>query len=142
MGAPRSCVGGTAGIGMQVAKDPRQRGHVYLTGRTMDSAQAAAHEIGLGTTPLALDLSDPESIASALSSVEEVDDSLSRRSNATRTVLPTTTFVSHSSRHVELVGYTETFTYCTTGSRCGRQSYCSVGSPWNVRTQVRPPYLR
>ena len=67
-------VGGTAGIGMQVAKTLAQRGHVYLTGRTMDSAQAAAHQIGLGTTPLALDLSDPESIASALSSVEEVDD--------------------------------------------------------------------
>lgn len=67
-------LGGTSGIGKEIVKTLAERGHVYLTGRTIDSAKAAADEIGLNTTPLAVDLTDPESIASALASVEQVDD--------------------------------------------------------------------
>jgi NAD(P)-dependent dehydrogenase (short-subunit alcohol dehydrogenase family) len=67
-------LGGTAGIGKEVVKALARRGRVYLTGRTIDSAKAAADEIGLGTVPLALDLAEPESIARALASVDQVDD--------------------------------------------------------------------
>jgi NAD(P)-dependent dehydrogenase (short-subunit alcohol dehydrogenase family) len=47
---------------------------VYLSGRSQESANAAAEEIGLGTIGLAVDLSMPETIADALSGVPKVDD--------------------------------------------------------------------
>ncbi|HSN02647.1 MAG TPA: SDR family NAD(P)-dependent oxidoreductase, partial [Acidimicrobiales bacterium] len=68
-------LGGTQGIGREIVKTLAAQGAtVYLSGRTIDSAQAAAAEIGLGTIPLAVDLSQPEAIASSLSSVGSVDD--------------------------------------------------------------------
>jgi NAD(P)-dependent dehydrogenase (short-subunit alcohol dehydrogenase family) len=67
-------LGGTSGLGKEIAKALAARGRVYLTGRTMESAAAAAWEIGDNAVPLALDLAEPNSIANALSSVERVDD--------------------------------------------------------------------
>lgn len=68
-------LGGTKGLGKEIVKSLAAKGTtVYLSGRTHESARAAAAEIGLGTIPLAVDLSMPESIAEALASVPTVDD--------------------------------------------------------------------
>lgn len=68
-------LGGTQGIGKEIVKSLAAKGTtVYLSGRTAESAQAAVNEIGMGTLPLAVDLSLPESIADALASVPTVDD--------------------------------------------------------------------
>jgi NAD(P)-dependent dehydrogenase (short-subunit alcohol dehydrogenase family) len=68
-------LGGTQGIGKQLVKSLAAKGTtVYLSGRTQKSADAAAKEIGQGTIGLAVDLSEPETIAEALSSVPYVDD--------------------------------------------------------------------
>ncbi|MGB8196558.1 MAG: SDR family oxidoreductase [Acidimicrobiales bacterium] len=68
-------LGGTQGIGRELVKTLAAKGTtVYLSGRTKESAQDAANAIGLGTIGLAVDLSEPESIADALASVPSVDD--------------------------------------------------------------------
>ena len=68
-------LGGTQGIGKEIVKNLAAKGSiVYLSGRTMQSAQAAADEIGLGTRPLAVDLAEPTTIADALSGITRVDD--------------------------------------------------------------------
>jgi NAD(P)-dependent dehydrogenase (short-subunit alcohol dehydrogenase family) len=68
-------LGGTKGLGKEIVKSLAAKGTtVYLSGRTQESANDAAKEIGLGTIPLAVDLSMPETIAESLSSVPTVDD--------------------------------------------------------------------
>jgi NAD(P)-dependent dehydrogenase (short-subunit alcohol dehydrogenase family) len=102
-------LGGTSGIGKEIAKALAQRGPVYLTGRTIETAKATAEEIGNGTWPLALDLAEPESIANALASVDRVDDlvisAIERDANSVanydlRAAIRLVT--------LKLVGYTET----------------------------------
>ena len=67
-------VGGTAGIGRQIARYYADAGHrVTLTGRDADRAAAAAKEVGGDTTGLALDLAAPRDIAPALAAVGAVD---------------------------------------------------------------------
>jgi len=71
----RSCPRGNASLGKEIVKTLAAKGAtVYLSGRTQESASAAAQEIGQGTIGLAVDLSMPETIAGALSSVPSVDD--------------------------------------------------------------------
>ena len=68
-------LGGTQGIGKQIVKSLAAKGSkVILSGRTNESANAAADEIGLGTIGIAVDLSEPAAIADALASIESVDD--------------------------------------------------------------------
>lgn len=68
-------LGGTKGLGKEIVKALASKGStVYLSGRTEDSANAAAREIRMGTIPLVVDLAQPETIADALSSVPSVDD--------------------------------------------------------------------
>ena len=68
-------LGGTHGIGKEIVKTLAAKGTtVYLSGRTQESANAAVEEIGQGTIGLAVDLSMPETIAAALSSVPSLDD--------------------------------------------------------------------
>jgi len=68
-------LGGTQGLGKEIVKTLAAKGTtVYLSGQTQESANAAAQEIGQGTIGLAVDLSMPETIAGALSSVPSVDD--------------------------------------------------------------------
>ena len=68
-------LGGTQGIGKEIVKHLAARGEtVYLSGRTIESAEAAAREIGLGTQPLAVDLAEPTTIAESLSGISTVDD--------------------------------------------------------------------
>lgn len=102
-------LGGSSGIGKEVARTLAHRGPVYLTGRTMATAKAAADELGPNTTPLAVDLTDPETLADALASVDRVDDlvitAIERDSNS---------LVNYDVRAaihlvtLKLVGYTET----------------------------------
>src|SRR5487761_2577512 len=57
-------IGGTQGIGKEIVTSLAAKGtRVYLSGRTPASAQAAAAEIGLGTTGIAVDLAEPDTIA-------------------------------------------------------------------------------
>jgi NAD(P)-dependent dehydrogenase (short-subunit alcohol dehydrogenase family) len=66
-------VGGTTGLGRGVAAHYQQLGRdVVITGRDLDRTAAAAAELGSNVTPLAVDLTDPRSIASALQDVGPV----------------------------------------------------------------------
>ena len=68
-------LGGTSGIGKEIVKSLAAKGAtVYLSGRTTETARAAASEIGLGTIGFAVDLSEPESIADSLADVPSVND--------------------------------------------------------------------
>lgn len=81
---------------------------VYLSGRTTESAQSAAAEIGLGTVGIAVDLSMPETIAESLAGIDQVDDlvipAIERDSNtiADYNVAGAIRLVT-----LKLVGYTE-----------------------------------
>jgi len=67
-------VGGTVGIGFEIARHYAQDGHrVTLTGRDAARAAAAAEEIGGDSTGLALDLAVPHSIGDALAGIGAVD---------------------------------------------------------------------
>ena len=66
-------VGGTAGIGRQVASHYHARGrHVIVTGRELERAEQVASKIGAGVEALAFDLAQPDSIAEALERVGTV----------------------------------------------------------------------
>lgn len=68
-------LGGTSGIGKEIVKSLAAKGStVYLSGQTTQTAHAAANEIGLGTIGIAVDLSDPESIADSLADIQSVND--------------------------------------------------------------------
>jgi NAD(P)-dependent dehydrogenase (short-subunit alcohol dehydrogenase family) len=67
-------VGGTAGIGLEIARYYAAQGdRVTLTGRDATRAAAAAKEVGGDTTGLALDLAAPKDIAPALAGLDGVD---------------------------------------------------------------------
>jgi NAD(P)-dependent dehydrogenase (short-subunit alcohol dehydrogenase family) len=67
-------VGGTAGIGLEIARYYADGGHrVTLTGRDADRAAAAAKDIGGEVTGLALDLAAPKDIGPALAGIGAVD---------------------------------------------------------------------
>jgi NAD(P)-dependent dehydrogenase (short-subunit alcohol dehydrogenase family) len=66
-------VGGTAGLGREVAAHYAERGdRVIVTGRDADRASAVAAEIGENVTGLGFDLSRPETIGAALADVGPV----------------------------------------------------------------------
>jgi len=68
-------LGGTSGIGKEVARFLVARGtNVVLSGRTVETAQSAADEIGHGTKGITLDLAQPDMIADALAEIGPVDD--------------------------------------------------------------------
>ena len=67
-------VGGTAGIGLEIARYYADGGHrVTLTGRDADRAAVVAKEVGGDTTGLALDLAAPKAIGPALAGIGAVD---------------------------------------------------------------------
>jgi NAD(P)-dependent dehydrogenase (short-subunit alcohol dehydrogenase family) len=71
-------IGGTKGIGREIVASLAARGStVFLSGRTRESGQKAAAEIGLGTIGIGVDLSEPEAIAQCLADIESVDDLVS-----------------------------------------------------------------
>lgn len=68
-------VGGTSGIGHEIARRAVDRGDaVVLTGRDGARAKEVADALGGGASGLALDLTHPEQLADCLSSIECVDD--------------------------------------------------------------------
>lgn len=102
-------LGGTQGIGRELVTFLAGRGEkVILTGRTVESSTRAASEIGMGTVGLGLDLADPKSISSALSSVGDIDhliiSAIERDSNTIKTY-----DIDKALRLItlKLVGYTE-----------------------------------
>ena len=67
-------VGGTSGIGLEVARDRAARGDdVVLTGRDPDRAAEIAASVGDSVSGLAVDLNETHALAGALADVGEVD---------------------------------------------------------------------
>jgi NAD(P)-dependent dehydrogenase (short-subunit alcohol dehydrogenase family) len=67
-------VGGTSGLGLEIARYYADAGHrVTLTSRDADRAAAAAKDVGGDTSGLALDLAAPKDIDAALAGIESVD---------------------------------------------------------------------
>lgn len=103
-------VGGTSGIGLEIAKEVVARGdRVILTGRDQDRAVSIAASLGDAATGLAVDISEPESIAGSLASVGQIDGlvlaAIERDANSVREY-----DIARARRLVtlKLVGYTET----------------------------------
>lgn len=66
-------VGGTSGLGKEVARYYAERGReVVVSGRDLDRAGAAAREIGGRTRGVGFDLAEPEQIAPRLADVDRV----------------------------------------------------------------------
>ncbi len=67
-------IGGTSGIGLEVARDRAARGDdVVLTGRDPDRAAEIAATVGDSVSGLAVDLNETHALAGALAAVGEVD---------------------------------------------------------------------
>jgi NAD(P)-dependent dehydrogenase (short-subunit alcohol dehydrogenase family) len=103
-------IGGTSGIGLEIAKEVVARGdRVILTGRDQARAEGIAASIGENATGLAVDISEPETIAASLASVGEVNGlvlaAIERDANTVREY-----DIARARRLVtlKLVGYTET----------------------------------
>ncbi|HET6301886.1 SDR family NAD(P)-dependent oxidoreductase [Microbacterium sp.] len=103
-------VGGTSGIGLEIAKDSIARGEkVVITGRDETRTKRIAMELGPEATGIALDISEPATIAHQLSSIGRVDGlvlaAIERDANNVRDYS-----IERAVRLVtlKLVGYTET----------------------------------
>ncbi|QBE49043.1 SDR family NAD(P)-dependent oxidoreductase [Leucobacter triazinivorans] len=103
-------VGGTSGIGLEVARDSVERGdRVVITGRDAERAAAIAAELGPDASGIALDISEPEGIAAQLAQIERVDGlvlaAIERDANTIRDY-----DIARARRLVtlKLVGYAET----------------------------------
>jgi len=103
-------IGGTSGIGKELAKALAQRGdEVIITGRDAARARAAAAEIGGKTRGLAVDLANPVEIAGKLSDIGTVKHlviaAIERDENSVKNL-----DIARALRLVtlKLVGYTET----------------------------------
>jgi NAD(P)-dependent dehydrogenase (short-subunit alcohol dehydrogenase family) len=73
---PRTIVviGGTSGIGLELAREIVEQGdRVILSGRDRARAEGIAASIGDAATGIAVDLSDPASIAESLSGIGRID---------------------------------------------------------------------
>jgi NAD(P)-dependent dehydrogenase (short-subunit alcohol dehydrogenase family) len=67
-------IGGTSGIGREVAVRAAERGErVVISGRDADRARAVAEEIGGDTRGIAVDLSVPADVGKHLAEIEAVD---------------------------------------------------------------------
>jgi NAD(P)-dependent dehydrogenase (short-subunit alcohol dehydrogenase family) len=103
-------IGGTSGLGLEIAKEVVSRGdRVGLTGRDRQRSESLAATVGEHATGLALDISEPETIAASLASVGEVHGlvlaAIERDANTVREY-----DIARARRLVtlKLVGYTET----------------------------------
>ncbi|HEX6678761.1 MAG TPA: SDR family oxidoreductase [Actinomycetes bacterium] len=102
-------VGGTSGIGREVARFYADRGdEVVLSGRDAARAEAVAAEVGGRTTGIAVELARPEEIAAALAGVGRVDHlvlaAIDRDENSVRDYdLKRATYLVT----LKLLGYTE-----------------------------------
>lgn len=103
-------VGGTSGIGLEIAKDTLARGDkVVISGRDLDKAREIAASLGGDATGIALDLAEPEQIRDGLAEVGQVHgvvlSAIERDANTVRDY-----DIARARRLVtlKLVGYTET----------------------------------
>lgn len=103
-------VGGSAGLGLEVARHYAEQGReVVVTSRDADRAAQAAAEIGGSTTGVALDLVETDRIADRLADVGPVDhlviSAIDRDENTVRDF-----DIARATRltTLKLVGYTET----------------------------------
>jgi len=103
-------VGGTSGIGLEIAKEVVARGdRVILTGRDKERSESIAASLGESATGLAVDISEPEAIAESLRPIEQVHGlvlaAIERDANTVREY-----DIARARRLVtlKLVGYTET----------------------------------
>ena len=103
-------IGGTSGIGLEIAKDVVARGdNVVLSGRDLARAQEVAASIGPQAMGVAVDLSEPATIAAGLAGVGKVNGlviaAIERDANSVRDY-----DFERAQRLVtlKLVGYTET----------------------------------
>lgn len=103
-------VGGTSGIGLELAKRIVADGDsVVITGRDLAKTQDIAASIGPAASAVAVDISEPETIAGSLASIGHVDGlvlaAIERDANTLREY-----DVARARRLVvlKLVGYTET----------------------------------
>lgn len=103
-------VGGTSGIGLEIARDVLAHGErVVITGRDASRTSEIAASLGPDATGLALDISEPATIADALRPVGEVHGlvlaAIERDANSIRDYS-----IERATRLVvlKLVGYTET----------------------------------
>jgi len=68
-------IGGTSGIGREVARRAAERGDsVVISGRDADRARAVAAEIGGDTSGIAVDLSAPADVGKQLAEIGAVDE--------------------------------------------------------------------
>jgi NAD(P)-dependent dehydrogenase (short-subunit alcohol dehydrogenase family) len=102
-------IGGTSGIGLEIARHALKGGDsVVITGRDATRAADVAATLGDGASSLAVDLAEPEALASALAGVERVDGlvlaAVERDSNTVKDY-----DIARARRLVilKLVGYTE-----------------------------------
>jgi NAD(P)-dependent dehydrogenase (short-subunit alcohol dehydrogenase family) len=103
-------VGGTGGIGREVARHYHAKGHdVTITGRDHNQATKIAAEIGDGVGTLAFDLAEPETIADALAGLGPVSrlvlSSIARDNNPVRDYTIADAIYLTT---MKLVGYTTT----------------------------------
>ncbi|GAA1055073.1 short-chain dehydrogenase [Agromyces luteolus] len=103
-------VGGTSGIGLELARDTIARGdRAVITGRDRARTEAIAESLGPGATGVALDISEPETIAGQLGSIGQVHGlvlaAIERDQNTVRDY-----HIARATRLVtlKLIGYTET----------------------------------
>ncbi|MPY59185.1 SDR family NAD(P)-dependent oxidoreductase [Streptomyces spongiae] len=101
-------IGGTSGIGREIARHRAERGdEVVLTGRDADRARTVAKEVG-AARGLGLDLSRPREIAGALTDVGRVDHLV--LAGVSRDANSVTEYDIDAAIHLvtlKLVGYTE-----------------------------------
>jgi NAD(P)-dependent dehydrogenase (short-subunit alcohol dehydrogenase family) len=103
-------VGGTGGIGREIARHYREEGRdVVITGRDASRASEIASEIGDGVKGLGVDLSQPHTIATALADVGPLDhlvlSAIARDENPVREY---DIAKAINLATMKLVGYTET----------------------------------
>lgn len=103
-------VGGTSGIGLEIAKEVVARGdRVVLTGRDPSRASEVAASIGDRASGVAVDISEPETIAASLAGIGPVHGlvlaAIERDANTVRDY-----DIARATRLVtlKLVGYTQT----------------------------------
>lgn len=103
-------VGGSSGLGRAVAQRFADRGDtVLITSRTTAHADTVAGEIGGLTRGLALDLSQPETIAAALDDVHAVDNLvITAIKQGVNSLADFDIAAAVESVTIKLVGYTDT----------------------------------
>jgi NAD(P)-dependent dehydrogenase (short-subunit alcohol dehydrogenase family) len=113
--------GASDGVGGVIATRFARRGdHVVVTSRDRSRAEAAAKELGGSTRGLAVDLSQPETIAAALESITEVDNVVITAMESVPVTLANFQIdAAVRSVTIKLVGYAEAVRFLSTRFRPG-----------------------